>query len=354
MNCEILCQDATDLLVKLIETPRTSRNEAQAADMLEDVMRNKYGMDVQRDGNNLWCIAGDYTEGRQTLLLNAHIDTVKPCDSWTRDPYTATIEDDRIYGLGSNDDGASLVTLLQVFRFLSVKERAYNLIFLASCEEEVSGKAGIEHALTKLPHIDAALVGEPTGMQPAIAEKGLMVLDFTAHGRSGHAARDEGDNAIYHALDDINWLRNCSFPKVSPMLGPVKMSVTIVNAGTQHNVVPDTCMFTADIRSNELYTNTEILEYIESNVKSDVKARSTRLMSSMIYESHPMVQRAIQMGLKPFGSPTLSDQALLRCPSMKMGPGQSCRSHTADEFVCFSEIRHALDTYIQLLDGLAL
>ena len=354
MNCESLCQNATDLLVRLIETPRTSRNETQAADLLESVMRNEYNLDARRAGNNVWCIADDYCEERQTLLLNAHIDTVKPSDSWTRDPYRATVQDDRIYGLGSNDDGASLVTLLQVFRVLSAKDRSYNLIFLASCEEEVSGKNGIAHALTLLPHIDAALVGEPTGMQPAIAEKGLMVLDFTAHGRSGHAARDEGDNAIYHAIDDINWIRSYQFPKVSPTLGPVKMTVTVVNAGSQHNVIPDTCTFTADIRSNELYSNTDILDFIKSHVKSDVQARSTRLMSSRIDESHPMLKRAIQIGLKPFGSPTLSDQALLRCPSMKMGPGQSCRSHSADEFVCIGEIRQALDVYLQLLDGLEL
>ena len=354
MNYELLCQDAVDLLVRLIETPRTSRNETQAADVLENVMHNDYGLDVRRDGNNIWTIAGDYLEERQTLLLNAHIDTVKPSDTWTHDPYKATIEDDRIYGLGSNDDGASLVTLLQVFRVLSAKNRSYNLIFLASCEEEVSGKNGIGHALTLLPHIDAALVGEPTGMQPAIAEKGLMVLDFTAHGRSGHAARDEGNNAIYHAIDDINWLRSYQFPKISPTLGPVKMTVTVINAGSQHNVVPDTCTFTADIRSNELYSNTEILDFIKSHVKSDVQPRSTRLMSSRIDETHPMLQRAMQMDLKPFGSPTLSDQALLRCPSMKMGPGQSCRSHSADEFVCLSEIRQALDIYVRLLDGLDL
>lgn len=354
MDKEILFQNATDLLVRLIETPRISRNETQAADLLENVMRNQYLLDIRREGNNIWTIADDYVEGRKTLLLNAHIDTVKPGDSWTRNPYKANIENDRIYGLGSNDDGASLVILLQVFRLLSERRRSYNLIFLASCEEEVSGKMGIEYALTILPHIDAAIVGEPTGMQPAVAEKGLMVLDFTAHGRSGHAARDEGDNAIYHAMDDINWLRSHIFPKVSPMLGPVKMTVTIVNAGTQHNVIPDTCTFTADIRSNELYSNTEILDFIKSNVKSQVKARSTRLMSSRIDKSHPIVQRAIQIGLKPFGSPTLSDQALLRCPSIKIGPGQSSRSHTADEFVCFSEIRQALNTYIQLLDGLDL
>lgn len=354
MDREKLYNDAIALLTTLIETPRTSRNESKAADILAGTMQGNYGLDIRRDGNNVWSIAPDYAEGRRTLLLNAHIDTVRPSTSWTRNPYKATTEGDRIYGLGSNDDGASLVTLLQVFRYLSMKDRTYNLIYLASCEEEVSGRNGIERALTMLPHIDAAIVGEPTGMQPAIAEKGLMVLDFTAHGRSGHAARDEGDNAIYHAMDDIDWIRNYTFPKTSPILGAVKTSVTVVNAGTQHNVVPDTCSFTADIRSNELYTNTEILDIIKSNVKSDVTARSTRLNPSSIDLSHPMTQRAVQIGLTPFGSPTLSDQALLSCPSMKIGPGESCRSHSADEFVCFGEIRQALDIYIQLLENLPL
>ena len=225
----------------------------------------------------------------------------------------------------------------------------YNLVFLASAEEEVSGKGGIESVLPLLPKIDVALVGEPTGMQPAIAEKGLMVLDVTAHGKAGHAARDEGDNAIYHAIEDIEWFRNYKWEKVSPLLGPVKMTVTIVNAGTQHNVVPDSCTFTVDVRSNECYTNRELFDEIGKNVKSEVKARSFRLGSSGIDVNHPLVQKVISMGGKPFGSPTLSDQALMPFPSFKMGPGESKRSHSADEFVDFCEIEQAIETYLELL-----
>ncbi|MBQ4228656.1 MAG: M20/M25/M40 family metallo-hydrolase, partial [Bacteroidaceae bacterium] len=267
-----------------------------------------------------------------------------------------TREGSRIYGLGSNDDGASLVSLLHVFAELakhSPKGGAgrglYNLVFLASAEEEVSGKDGIESVLPLLPKIDVALVGEPTGMQPAIAEKGLMVLDVTAHGKAGHAARDEGENAIYKALEDIEWFRNYKWEKISPLLGPVKMTVTIVNAGTQHNVVPDTCTFTVDVRSNECYTNRELFDEIGKNVKSEVKARSFRLGSSSIDVNHPLVQKIIGLGGKPFGSPTLSDQALMPFPSLKLGPGDSKRSHSADEFVDFCEIQQAIETYLKLL-----
>jgi acetylornithine deacetylase len=251
MNIESLTSDAVKLLCQLIVIPRFSREETQAADMLEQVMSSEYGFDVNREGNNLWCVHPDYQPNRSTLLLNAHIDTVKPTAAWIRNPHEASIEDGIIYGLGSNDDGASLVSLIQVFRVLSQKTLPYNLILALSAEEEVSGKNGMEHLLTVMPKIDVALVGEPTGMHPAIAEKGLMVLDLTAHGKAGHAARNEGDNAIYHAMDDIAWFRNYQFPKQSELLGPVKMSVTIVNAGTQHNVVPAECTFTVDVRSNE-------------------------------------------------------------------------------------------------------
>ena len=354
MNTEYLTQEAVNLLCRLIEIPRTSREEKEAADMLEKVMRNEYGLTVNRDGNNLWCIAPNYTEGRATLMLNAHIDTVKATAAWKRQPNVASIEGDCIYGLGSNDDGASLVSLVQTFRVLAKESLPYNLILAVSAEEEVSGKNGMEHLLTVLPRIDVALVGEPTGMHPAIAEKGLMVLDLTAHGVSGHAARNEGDNAIYHAMDDIAWLRNYTFPKESPLLGPVKMTVTIVNAGTQHNVVPSECTFTVDVRSNELYTNENIFEIVRQNVKSDVKARSFRLSSSGIATSHPLVEKAISLGRVPFGSPTLSDQALMRFPSLKMGPGDSSRSHTADEFVKISEISEAISIYLSMLRDLVL
>ena len=340
-----------ELLCRLIEVPRISREETAAADLLQDYMKVELGLEVKRMGNNLWSVQPNFDPEKQTLLLNAHIDTVKPVAGWQRDPFKATREGDRIYGLGSNDDGASLVCLLHVFAALTHSPKGgagrglYNLVFLASAEEEVSGKGGIESVLPLLPKIDVALVGEPTGMQPAIAEKGLMVLDVTAHGKAGHAARDEGDNAIYKALEDIEWFRNYKWEKVSPLLGPVKMSVTVINAGTQHNVIPDTCTFTVDVRSNECYTNRELFDEIGKNVKSEVKARSFRLGSSGIDVNQPLVQRIVELGGKPFGSPTLSDQALMPFPSLKMGPGESKRSHSADEFVEIGEIR----AYLSLL-----
>lgn len=349
MEREVMIEKAVGLLFRLIEVPRVSREETAAADMLQAYMQDELGLSTQRLGNNLWSVAPNFDEKKDTLLLNAHIDTVKPVAGWQRNPFKATREGSRIYGLGSNDDGASLVSLLHVFAALKEEKTQYNLVFLASAEEEVSGKDGIESVLPLLPKIDVALVGEPTGMQPAIAEKGLMVLDVTAHGKAGHAARDEGENAIYKALEDIEWFRNYKWEKISPLLGPVKMTVTIVNAGTQHNVVPDTCTFTVDIRSNECYTNRELFDEIGKNVKSEVKARSFRLGSSSIDVNHPLVQKIIGLGGKPFGSPTLSDQALMPFPSLKLGPGESKRSHSADEFVDFCEIEHAIDTYLKLL-----
>jgi len=349
MNYELLAEQAVELLCRLIETPRVSREEAAAADLLQAYMQDTLGLEVQRKGNNLWSVSPVFSDEKATLLLNAHIDTVKPVSGWQRDPFRATREGSRIYGLGSNDDGASLVSLLHVFAALKEQRGPFNLVFLASAEEEVSGRNGIESVLPLLPKIDVALVGEPTGMQPAIAEKGLMVLDCMARGKAGHAARDEGDNAIYHAIDDIQWFRHHKFDRVSPLLGPVKMSVTIIGAGTQHNVVPDQCTFTVDVRSNELYTNQEIYDEIGKNVTSEVRARSFRLGSSSIDVGHPLVQRIIALGGKPFGSPTLSDQALMPFPSLKLGPGESSRSHSADEFVDFCEIRHAIETYLKLL-----
>lgn len=348
MSTEALTKQAIEVLSRLISIPRTSRNEAEASAFLKSVMEQEYKLPTQADGCNLWSIAPDYDPNRSTLLLNAHIDTVKPVDAWTRDPFCPVIEDDKLYGLGSNDDGASLVSLLQVFRVLRQQQRPYNLIYLVSAEEEVSGKNGIEHVLPLLPHIDIALVGEPTGMQPALAEKGLMVLDVTAHGKAGHAARNEGDNAIYRAIKDIQWFQTYKWEKESELLGPVKMSVTIINAGTQHNVVPDKCTFTVDVRSNELYTNQELYEQICQHVESDVQARSFRLNPSSIELTHPLVQRIIQLGGKPFGSPTLSDQALMPFPSLKMGPGQSSRSHTADEFIEVKEIEEAIAFYLSI------
>jgi len=342
--------DAVALLKKLIATPSVSRNEKDAADIMEQAIRD-YGFEPKREANNIWVIDPHYDASRPTLLLNAHIDTVKPVASWTRDPFSPDVEDGVLYGLGSNDCGGGLCALLQMFRMLTEKPQSYNLIYLASAEEEVSGKDGITRALPLLPHIDLAVVGEPTGMNPAVAEKGLMVLDVIAHGKSGHAARNEGVNAIYEALDDMRWIRDYKFEKVSEFLGPTKMTLTVVNAGTQHNVIPDKCTMLVDIRTNEFYDNEEVYEFICQHLKSEVKAHSFRLKSSRIDPGHPLVKKCVAMGMKPFGSPTLSDQALMSFPSFKLGPGESSRSHSADEFIRISEIADAISKYETLLDG---
>lgn len=346
-----LTTEAVELLKSLIAIPSLSRDEEKAADRLQNYIEMK-GMATGRKGNNVWCLSPMFDLHKPTLLLNSHIDTVKPVNGWRKDPFKPTLESNgKLYGLGSNDAGASVVSLLQVFLTLCRTTQAYNLLFLASCEEEVSGKNGIECVLPELPPVTFAIVGEPTEMQPAIAEKGLMVLDVTATGRSGHAARDEGDNAIYKVLEDIAWFRDYRFPKESPLLGPVKMSVTMVNAGTQHNVIPDRCTFTVDIRSNECYTNQELLDEIRKHITCTAVPRSTRLGSSRVAPEHPIVRKAVAMGRAPFGSPTLSDQALMPFPSLKMGPGKSARSHTADEFIFVREIEEAIGMYLELLDG---
>ncbi|MQN14162.1 M20/M25/M40 family metallo-hydrolase [Prevotella copri] len=353
MTQEQYVSDAVELLKKLIATPSVSRNEKDAADIMEQTIRS-YGFEPQREANNLWIIDPHYDESRPTLLLNAHIDTVKPVASWSRDPFSPDVEDGVLYGLGSNDCGGGLCSLLQIFRMLTEKPQSYNLIYLASAEEEVSGKDGITRALPLLPHIDLAIVGEPTGMNPAVAEKGLMVLDVIAHGKSGHAARNEGVNAIYEALDDMRWIRDYKFEKVSEFLGPTKMTLTVVNAGTQHNVIPDKCTMLVDIRTNEFYDNEEVYEFIRQHLKSEVKAHSFRLKSSRIDPEHPLIRKCVAMGMKPFGSPTLSDQALMHFPSFKLGPGESSRSHSANEFIRISEIRDAIAKYETLLDGAAI
>lgn len=340
--------DAVDLLKRLIATPSVSRDEAAAADVMEGYMQEK-GLSPQRSGNNLWCMSDGFDAENPTILLNAHIDTVKPVAGWQHDPFTPVVEDGKLYGLGSNDCGGGLMALLQAFMILRAEKNSFNLVYLASCEEEVSGKNGIESVLSLLPKIDFAIVGEPTGMQPAIAEKGLMVIDATAHGKAGHAARNEGDNAIYHAIKDIQWLAEWQFPKQTDLLGPVKQTVTIINAGTQHNVIPDACTFTIDVRSNECYTNEEIFAFFQEHLTSELKARSFRLSSSSIPMEHSFVQACIREGLTPFGSPTLSDQALMRFPSLKLGPGESSRSHTADEYIKISEIDDAISLYVKLL-----
>lgn len=349
MKLEDYTQDAVRLLSQLIAIPSISRDEKAAADLLQAQME-QWGLQPQREGNNIWAIDPHYDESKRTILLNAHIDTVKPVATWTRDPFKPTLEGDRLYGLGANDCGGGLVSLLQAFRILTAEPQQYNHVFLASCEEEVSGKDGIARALPLLPKINVAIVGEPTGMQPAIAEKGLMVIDGYAHGVSGHAARNEGINAIYEALDDLVWLRDYRFEKVSPLLGPTKMTVTVVEAGTQHNVIPDTLHFILDVRPNEYYQNEQLFDFLCSKMKHcELKARSFRLHSSAIAEDHPIIKKCISMGMTPFGSPTLSDQALMSFPSLKLGPGQSSRSHSADEFICQSEIEDAIEKYVRIL-----
>ncbi len=350
MTAQQYTGEAVSLLSHLIATPSVSRDERRAADIMEEELV-RCGFTPHREANNVWAIGSCQREDRPTLLLNAHIDTVKPVASYTRNPYEPSLEDGTLYGLGSNDCGGGLVSLLQVFRELSASERCpYNLVYLASAEEEVSGKDGISRALPLLPHVDVAIVGEPTGMQPAVAEKGLMVVDITAHGKSGHAARNEGVNAIYEALDDLCWIRSHRFDRVSRFLGPTKMQATVVNAGTQHNVVPDECKIVVDVRTNELYTNEEVFDIISSHCKSECRARSFRLHSSRIDLNHPLVERCVALGLQPFGSPTLSDQALMPFASLKLGPGQSARSHSADEYIKVSEIEHAIGLYLRLLE----
>ena len=345
--------DILALLKQLISTPSVTRSEQEVSAILKaDMVR--HGYDPQEIGLNLLCYGHSYDPAKPTLLLNSHLDTVKPVAGWTKDPFTPVIVDGRLYGLGSNDDGAGLVSLLYTFYQLDSKEQPYNPLFLATVEEEVNGQGGMKLAVNSLPKVDVALIGEPTGMQPAVAEKGLMVLDFTVHGKAGHAARNEGVNALYRATELIEKLRTFRFDKVSDLLGPVKFTITMINAGTQHNVIPDTCTFTADVRTNELYTNHEVFDIISGQLPEwcEVKARSFNLNSSRIDVNHPVIRKAVSLGMKPYGSPTLSDQAILECPSFKLGPGESARSHTADEFVTLAELEQAVPMYLKLLDRL--
>lgn len=344
--------DTVELLMNMIRIPSFSRDEGAVADFLERWMLTE-GFEARRLGNNLWMESGP-ADGRPTILLNAHIDTVKPASGYTRDPFTPEIEDGCLYGLGSNDDGGSLIALLETYSRLIQKEQPYRLIFSATAEEEVSGKGGLDLILPELGRIDFGVMGEPTGMRMAVAERGLMVLDCTAYGKSGHAARNEGVNAIYKAIEDIQWFKSHSFDRVSDFLGAVKMSVTQINAGTQHNVVPDRCTFVVDVRPNGMYTNPELLEMIKSSVSCEVKERSTRIGSSHLPMDHPAVVRGLSLGLEPFGSPTTSNQALCHFPTLKIGPGDSARSHSADEYIRLDEIGDGIETYVALLDGLTL
>ena len=343
-----------DLLKLLVSVPSPSQNEKEAAGLIRQFLTDS---NVQFDSkaNNTWVRNRFWKDGLPIILLNSHIDTVKPASGYTRDPYSPDVEDGVLYGLGSNDAGGSLVTLLAVFiHFNLVENLPFNLIYAATAEEEISGTSGLASILGDLGPITLAIVGEPTRMQMAIAEKGLMVLDCTAHGKSGHAAREEGDNAIYKAIKDIEKVRNFKFEKVSAILGSVKASVTMINAGTQHNVVPDICTFVVDVRTNEYYSNQQAWEIIDHLVESDVKPRSIRLNSSGIPVDHPIVQRGISIGLNYYGSPTTSDQAVIPYPSVKIGPGDSARSHTANEYIYISEIEEGFRIYVDLLTNMKL
>lgn len=345
-------QALISLLQQLISTPSFSREESDTAQILADFF-DKQGVSLQRQGNNVWAWAQAPNPDLPTILLNSHHDTVKPVSGWQRDPFQPRIEGDRLYGLGSNDAGGPLVGLIGTFlHFFGKADLPFNLVMAATAEEEISGKNGIASILPELGEITLGVIGEPTQMHLAIAEKGLMVLDCAARGKAGHAAREEGVNAIYEAMSDIDWFRNYAFPESSPMLGPVKMSVTQIQAGTQHNVVPDACSFVVDVRTNEFYSNQAAFEIIDAHTQCEVKARSFRLNSSRLPIEHPIVQKGLSLGRTTFGSPTLSDQALIPYPTLKIGPGDSARSHTADEYICLSEIEEGVELYTALLEDL--
>jgi acetylornithine deacetylase len=345
----ILFDESIKLLKKLIVTPSFSRDEKATGDILERFFEEK-GISGERFNNNIWVKNQHFDGSKPTILLNSHHDTVKPNNGYTKDPFTPIIESGKLYGLGSNDAGGALVSLIALFlHFYGRKGLSYNLVFAASAEEEISGDKGIISILDKIPTIDAAMVGEPTQMRMAVAEKGLMVLECTAHGKSGHAARGEGENAIYNAWEDIEWIQNYQFPEISDTLGPVKMTVTQIQAGDQHNVVPDLCRFTVDVRSTDAYTNNQILTIIDDHTKAEIHPRSINLNPSSIPQNHPFVLAGKKLNLVQYGSPTLSDQSVIPVPSLKMGPGKSARSHTADEFIYLKEIEEGIEAYIQLL-----
>jgi len=341
----------TGLLQRLISIPSLSRDEKAVADFLESWLTEQ-GFAPHRCGNNLWCAAG----AGPAVLMDGHIDTVKPVAGWTRDPFTPALEGERLYGLGSNDDGASVVALIEAYRQLTSRPQPYTLVLSLSAEEETSGRNGLEISLKEIEAacgpVACGVFGEPTSLEMVVAEKGLMVLDCSVAGVAGHAARDTGVNAIYQALPAIEWFRSKQFERVSDLLGPVKMTVTQIGAGTQHNVIPDRCTFVVDIRSNGLYTNEELLSVIPEEAPCEARARSTRLCGSAIGTDHPLVQRGLALGLPAVGSPTLSNQALVRFPSVKLGPGESPRSHTADEYVLVEDIGKAVEIYVSLLDQL--
>ena len=341
---------AIELLKQLIQTQSFSREEDETATLIEKWFAG-FNIKTNRNQNNVWTTNKHFDAAKPSILLNSHHDTVKPNKAYTNDPFEAKVIDGKLYGLGSNDAGGCLVSLMVLFvHYYEQENLQYNLILAATAEEEISGKNGIASLLELLPPIDFAVVGEPTEMNLAIAEKGLLVIDGSADGISGHAAHENTENAIYNAIEDINWIRNYQFPKVSDSLGKVKMSVTQINAGSQHNVVPAECHFVIDVRVSDAYQNQEVFDIINQNTKSKVEVRSFRLNSSSIAENHPIVKAGIELGRKTYGSPTISDQALLSCPSLKLGPGKSSRSHSADEFIEIAEIEEGIKLYINIFN----
>ncbi|PAW94872.1 acetylornithine deacetylase [Mucilaginibacter sp. MD40] len=347
-----LSQQALALLQQLISIQSFSKEEDRTADLIEQTLQT-HGVKTHRKLNNIWAWNAHFDPAKPTILLNSHHDTVKPNSGYTRDPYDAKIEDGKLYGLGSNDAGGCLVSLIHVFlHYYQQTGLKYNFCLATTAEEEISGVNGLELIIPELGKLDFGIVGEPTLMDLAIAERGLMVLDCTAFGIAGHAAREEGENAIYKALKDIEWFRNYRFPKESEVFGPIKMSVTIINAGSQHNVVPATCTFTVDVRVTDAYRNEEVLDIIREHVSCEVRPRSIRLKPSSIDKNHPFVQAGVALGRKTYGSPTTSDQSLLDIPSIKVGPGDSARSHMADEYIYVEEIGEGIELYIKMLDAI--
>ncbi len=350
MERTVLYAKAIDLLKALIQTPSFSCEEAKSAELLQEGLKG-FAIESKRHKNNVWATNKYFNPAKPSILINSHHDTVRPNKGYINDPFEANIEAGKLYGLGSNDAGASLVSLMALFvHFYPRSDLKYNLVLAFSAEEENSGKNGMRSLLEVLPKFDFAIVGEPTEMHMAIAEKGLLVLDGYAQGISGHAAHENTENPIYKAMEDINWIQEYDFPKVSSSLGKVKMSVTQIEAGEQHNVVPAVCHFVVDIRVNEHYSNQEVYEYIDAHTKSKMIARSFHLNSSSIDVNHPFVLAGIKHGRSLFGSPTMSDQAFLNCPSLKMGPGKSSRSHSADEYVLLREIEEVIDLYIKIMN----
>jgi acetylornithine deacetylase len=346
-----LYDDAVTLLKGLISIPSLSREEQGTAQLIADFLKER-NIPHQQHLNNIWAKNKHFDPAKPVIVFNSHHDTVKPNPQYTRDPFSPDVVDGKLYGLGSNDAGGCLVSLIATFlHFYERSDMAYNIVLTATAEEEISGVNGIESILSQLPAIEFAIVGEPTQTQLATAEKGLMVLDCTVTGKAGHAARDEGENALYKAMSDLEWFRTFRFPKVSDTLGPVKMSVTVINTSNKaHNVVPADCTFVVDVRVTEQYTLEEVLEIIRANVQCDVKPRSLRMRPSGIPLEHPFVQAGLRHGKTTYGSPTTSDQALIPGTSIKMGPGDSARSHTADEYIYLDEVRQGIDSYIKLLE----